>query len=191
MPGQKMSSSRLIWLFVTLFAVIFLANSVYNFYQDYQSIGIAQKQLDQKTETIKQTTKQHQTYEKVTTADIRDTSELQKVGHQFLTEMFNTLKQKDISDATSTVATKDVVSAFLGATFGGDVDEGRPKIKLTDNDLVYSKNADGTGLGFGTVTYQQDSQTVKLTLLMRIQDGKITELQTGQVKDTTGGTTND
>ncbi|MFH0349232.1 hypothetical protein ACG92U_03045 [Leuconostoc citreum] len=74
----------------------------------------------------------------------------------------------------------------MGATFGGDVDEGRPVIKLVEEDMTYSKSADGTGIGFGQVTYTQSGKKQEISLLMHMQGNQITELQVGKVRDTSG-----
>ncbi|MCK8605669.1 hypothetical protein LNP18_06075 [Leuconostoc citreum] len=146
----------------------------------------AQKTAQESLHRAEKNKKNRAVYEQIETADIRNTDDFKAIGQTFLQDMFKQLSKQQINDPKSSVATDKVVSAFLGATFGGDVDEGRPVIKYVTDDLVYSKSADGSGVGFGTITYTQSGHKQHITLLLQINQQKITEIQVGQVRDTSG-----
>lgn len=191
MSMSKIKIATVCYVVVLLLSLVFLVNAIIGYRQSNQNVNIANMQLKAQQSSLKAATQQQQDYETVTKQDIRNTADLQALGDRFINDMFNRLKHKTISDQASQFATKDVTSAFLGATFGGDVDEGQPSIKLEKTDLNYSKDANGLGVGFGTITYKQNNQTLTLTILMQIQDGKINQLQTGKVRDTSGSGSND
>lgn len=175
-----------VYAFVLSLACLFLVQQGLTYQRTVKSVNIVHNEI----KTIK-AKKNHYSVQatqldKIETADIRDTQNIQKTGNTFLKEMFAILPKLNKADAKSSVATDKVVSAFLGATFGGDVDEGVPTFYLENNDIVYSNAADGSGLGFGTVKYKLGKEETSTTLLMHIENGKITELQTGAVKDTSG-----
>lgn len=174
------------YLFVLVLSLLFIIQQALDVRQNFQSIQIVKKELRSTNTQSKQYLLQAKTLEHVQTEDIRDTRDLQKIGNTFLNEMFTLLPNLNNVSAKSSVATNQVVSAFLGATFGGDVDEGTPSFHLDNNDIIYSESADGTGLGFGEVNYQQGRNPRHITLLMHIKNGKIIDLQTGTVKDTSG-----
>ncbi|WP_349585175.1 hypothetical protein [Leuconostoc citreum] len=183
-----MTKFKLKWgyTFVFTFACLFLVQQGLAYQRTLKSVNIVHNEIKTTEAKTSQYSVEAKQLDEVQTADIRDTQNIQKIGNTFLNEMFAILPKLNKSDAKSTVATKNVVTAFLGATFGGDVDEGVPTFHLESNDIVYSKAADGSGLGFGTVKYQLGKEEISTTLLMHIENGKITELQTGAVKDTTG-----
>ncbi|KAA8358034.1 hypothetical protein FE407_08485 [Leuconostoc carnosum] len=175
-----------VYAFVLTLACLFLVQQALGYQRTVKSVTIVHQEIKATKAKSSQYSVQAKQLDKVKTADIRDTQNIEKIGNTFLKEMFAILPKLNKSDAKSSVATDDVVSAFLGATFGGDVDEGVPTFHLESNDIVYSKAADGSGLGFGTVKYQLGKEETSTTLLMHIENGKITELQTGAVKDTSG-----
>lgn len=154
-----------------------------------RSVNLVHAQTTTRNAAKKEALKYEQSTKQIThvsSADIRDTQKFQKVGNTFIDEMFAILPKLGQTEPKSSVAINSVVSAFLGATFGGDRDEGVPTFKLESKDFIYSKSPDGSGLGFGTIKYQLAKQKLTLTLLMHIQDDKIVSLQTGKVVDTTG-----
>lgn len=184
-----MAKLNLKWLycFALVLSMMFTVQQGLDFQHSLQSVQIVKNELQSTHMQNQKYTSQAKTLDRVQTEDIRDTRDLQKIGNTFLNEMFILLPNLNNVTPKSSVATDQVASAFLGATFGGDVDEGTPSFHLESNNIVYSKSADGTGFGFGTVNYQQDQKETSITLLMHIEDGKITELQTGTVKDTSKG----
>lgn len=191
MTISKIKMTTIIYVVVCLLVAVFLVNAARNYHQSKQSISSVNSQLTAQQHSLKAANQQQQDYEKVTSQDIRNTSDLAELSNHFINDMFDRLQKQTISDKASQYATQNVVSAFLGSTFGGDVDEGKPSIKLIKTDIDYSKDASGAGIGFGTITYQLNQRTQTLTVLMQMQAGKINEIQTGQVKDTSGSGTND
>ena len=183
----------MVYGFITLLALVCLIDAVATAKTGnaYNQKSHAPNRHSQKIHQRKQIHSQNNqkaaiAYEQVESSDIRNTDDFQKTGHQFIVEMFDLLKKQQLNDPKSKVANDKVVSAFLGATFGGDVDEGRPVIKLVEEDMTYSKSADGTGIGFGQVTYTQSGKKQEISLLMHMQGNQITELQVGKVRDTSG-----
>lgn len=191
MTISKIKMTTIIYVVVCLLVAVFLFNAVRNYHQSKQSISSVNSQLTAQQHSLKAASQQQQDYEKVTSQDIRNTSDLAELSNHFINDVFDRLQKQTISDKASQYATQNAVSAFLGSTFGGDVDEGKPSIKLIKTDIDYSKDASGAGIGFGTITYQLNQRTQTLTVLMQMQAGKINEIQTGQVKDTSGSGTND
>jgi len=184
MPKNKKIGWPLVIAFMLV--LLILLSAVINY---QRSVKI----VDAQTQTLKETHQLATKYQRATqnmnridTSDIRETQEFEKIGNTFIDEMFAVLPRLGQVAPKSNIATSNVVSAFLGATFGGDRDEGVPAFKLEHKDFVYSKSPDGSGLGFGTIKYKLDKQDLTLTLLMHIQNNKIIELQTGRVVDTTG-----
>jgi len=175
-----------VYAFVLILSLLFLSQQALAYQRHVKSIDLVKKEIKTTKAKSNDYRIQAQQLNKVKKADIRDTQAVEKTGNTFLNEMFALLPKLNKSDVTSSVATDKVTSAFLGATFGGDVDEGTPTFHLESNDIVYSTAADGSGLGFGTVKYQLGKTETSTTLLMHIENGKITELQTGAVKDTSG-----
>lgn len=183
---MKKINAKWAYVFLLVLSLLFIIQQSLAYQRTQKSLQSVRKDIHTTQSQSKQYQNQDETLSEVTPSDIRDTKAIQNVGNTFLNDMFVLLPKLDKSNATSKVATDHVVSAFLGATFGGDVDEGTPTFQLENNDIVYSKSADGTGLGFGTVHYRLDNKETSVTLLMHIENGKITELQTGAVKDTSG-----
>lgn len=169
-------------------AILVLINAVLGHSHSMRLLNAQQQVLKDNQAKAKKYEKQTQDIKDMKAADIRDTNDFQKIGATFLTDMFDALPNTAEKTPQSSVATNDVISAFIGATSGGDRDgiDGKPEIKLDNQDIVYSKAPDGTGIGFGTIHFTFENKPIALTLLMHIQDGKIIELQTGQVVDTTG-----
>ncbi|MCK8605724.1 hypothetical protein LNP18_06350 [Leuconostoc citreum] len=183
---MKIKTSQLIFFFVTLLALMACLQTMMAINRNTKTAKIAQHTTQSTLAKVKQNEKNRSTYEQVDTVDIRDTTNFQEIGQQFINDMFKQLGQAQITHPKSAVATDKVISAFLGATFGGDVDEGRPEIKYLKDDLTYFKNADNTGVGFGTITYRQAGKEQSITVLMQIKNNKISEIQVGQVRDTSG-----
>ncbi|MCK8605021.1 hypothetical protein LNP18_02775 [Leuconostoc citreum] len=177
---------RMVYGFITLLALVCLIDAVATAKRNNDTIKASQTEIKQLSHQTQTNQKAAKAYEQVESSDIRNTDDFQKIGHQFIVEMFDFLKKQQINDPKSKVANDMVVSAFLGATFGGDVDEGRPVIKLLEEDMTYSKSADGTGIGFGQVSYTQSGKKQEISLLMHMQGNQITELQVGKVRDTSG-----
>lgn len=186
MRQQKNSKWPVIIGFVLV--VLFFVNAALSYGHSIRLVKAQQQVLKDNKLKIKKYEKQTKEIKDVKSADIRDTNDFQKIGETFLVDMFKALPDTAEKVPESNVATNEVVSAFIGVTSGGDRDGivGKPEFKLDDQDFVYSKAPDGTGLGFGTIHYTFEHKKMALTLLMHIQDGKIVELQTGQVVDTTG-----
>ncbi|MFR4248937.1 MAG: hypothetical protein ACLT1L_03725 [Leuconostoc lactis] len=184
---QKKNSN---WPVIIGFVLVtlFFVNAALSYGHSIRLVKAQQQVLKDNQAKAKKYEKQTQDIKDVKAADIRDTNDFQKIGETFLTDMFDALPNIAEKTPQSSVATNDVISAFIGATSGGDCDEidGKPEIKLDNQDIVYSKAPDGTGIGFGTIHFTFENKPIALTLLMHIQDGKIIELQTGQVVDTTG-----
>lgn len=183
---MKLKTSQLIYGFVTLLALVACLQVAKSIHQNLKTAETAQKTAKSNLARAKGNTTQNTNYGNVDTADLRDTQRFQQIGQQFIQDMFKQLAKPQMNNPKSDVANDKVVSAFLGATFGGDVDEGRPKTKYIKDDLTYSKSADGSGVGFGTITYLQAGKAQTITVLMQLTDKGINEIQIGQVRDTTG-----
>lgn len=170
------------------FAILLLINAVIDYGQSERLVHAQHQVLKDNTSKIQKYKKQTLAIKDVNTADIRETTDFQKIGDTFLADMFKALPNTGESTPKSGVATGNVISAFIGATSGGDRDGiiGDPEFKLDNQDMVYSKAPDGSGIGFGTIRYTFENKPLALTLLMHIQNNRIVELQTGQVVDTTG-----
>lgn len=183
---MKLKTSQLIYGFVTLLALVACLQVARSIHQNLKTAETAQKTVKSTLAQVKDNQARQTHYDKVDTADLRDTQKFQQIGQQFIQDMFKQLSKKQIDNPKSDVANDQVVSAFLGATFGGDVDEGRPEISYIKDDIAYSKGVDGSGVGFGTITYQQSGKKQTITVLMQLTDKGINEIQVGQVRDTTG-----
>ncbi|WP_349535104.1 hypothetical protein [Leuconostoc citreum] len=178
------------WLYVVALslALFFVVSAIQSQLQQQQSIkdnrqALAKTKQDNQTQeaTLKN-------YQSIETNDLPNSDDVKKVGDQFLQDMTAIIPSPNKSKAASSVASEDVVNAFLQANFGAGNIQGTQRFDRFKNTIKYTKNPDGTGYGLGTWVYQFSSQTKPqhLTIFMTIKDGRVTEIQTGQLQDEKG-----
>ncbi|MGR8808953.1 hypothetical protein [Leuconostoc citreum] len=179
------------WLYIVALSLslFFVISAIQSQLRLHQSIQDNRQALEKTKQDSQAQESQLKTYQSIATNDIPNSDEIKQVGEKFLNDMFAIIPSPNKAKATSSVASEDVVNAFLQTNFGGGSIEGKQKFNLFKNTIRYTQNPDGTGYGFGTLVYQFSSQTKPqhLTVFMTIKDGRVTDIQTGQLQDEKGG----
>ncbi|WP_349550054.1 hypothetical protein [Leuconostoc pseudomesenteroides] len=179
------------WLYLVALSLslFFVISAIQSQLRLHQSIHDNRQALEKTKQDSQAQESQLKTYQSIATNDIPNSDETKQVGETFLNEMFAIIPSPNKSKASSSVASEDVVNAFLQANFGAGNIQGTQRFDLFKNTISYTKNPDGTGYGLGTLVYQFSSQTKPqhLTVFMTIKDGRVTEIQTGQLQDEKGG----
>lgn len=179
------------WLYIVALSLslFFVISAIQSQLRLHQSIQDNRQALEKTKQDSQAQESQLKSYQSIATNDIPNSDEIKQVGEKFLNEMFAIIPRPNKAKAASSVASEDVVNAFLQANFGAGNLQGTQRFDLYKNTIRYTQNADGTGYGFGTLVYQFSSQTKPqhLTVFMTIKDGRVTEIQTGQLQDEKGG----
>ncbi|CAK1253784.1 hypothetical protein [Fructobacillus tropaeoli] len=127
--------------------------------------------------------KQGQTIQANQQDGLPNSSEAKEIGEKFFQDMFRQLHDHQSFDQ-SKYATKEVCNA-ANIMPVGDRTKTYP-IYFERQDIQYSTDLTGVSHGMGTIYYNDAGDNESYDILLSIENGQVTAITLGHIKDTTG-----